>query len=220
MPHESTPFETPLPHPCALRAAVPPEDGPDRFGRDDLRLMGSVLRNQRTAAGMTLRRLSERSGIGVAAIRALESGQSNPSLATVVAVVEALGTTIDRALTAVRAARGRVVVTRAGPAPQAALSDGLVEAALDAHTLALPVKSLAPAPSAAARHATLCLVVQGALVVTTATGERVRLDEGDSYHAEPGTVQGWANAGARPVRLLSVADTRTTPDQQEKEGNA
>jgi transcriptional regulator with XRE-family HTH domain len=190
-----------------------------RFGRDDLRLLGRHLRDRRSGAGLTLRRLSEASGVSVAAIRALEAGQSNPGLPTVIAVVEALGTTIDRAIAAVRAARGRAVVTRGGGGRRA-LSDGLADPVLRAEALALALKTMGPAPAEAAQHATLCMVVQGALTVTTARGDRVRLDAGDTYHAEPGFVQGWANAGTRPVRVISVADTRTAAERERKEGNA
>lgn len=191
-----------------------------RFGRDDLRLLGRHLRDRRSGAGLTLRRLSEASGVSVAAIRALEAGQSNPGLPTVIAVVEALGTTIDRAIAAVRAARGRAVVTRGGGGGRRALSDGLADPVLRAEALALAVKTMGPAPAEAAHHATLCMVVQGALTVTTAEGARVRLDAGDTYHAEPGFVQGWANAGTRPVRVISVADTRTAAEREGKEGIA
>lgn len=196
-------------------------DDAGRFGRDDLRLLGRHLRDRRTSAGITLQRLSETSGVSIAAIRSLETGGSNPSLPTVIRVVEALGTTIDRALAAVRAARGRVVVTRAkdlgGPR---LLSDGIAEAILHGETHVLPVKSVAPLPAAMARHASLCLVIDGKLLVSTDAGERVRLSAGDTYHAEPQAVRGWANAGSRPVRLLCIADTRIAKTPEGKEATA
>lgn len=80
-----------------------PGDGSPRFGRDDLRLFGRYVRERRAAGGITLRELSEKSGVSIAAIRSLETGGANPSLPTVIQVIEALGTTIDRALAAVRA---------------------------------------------------------------------------------------------------------------------
>lgn len=202
-----------------------PDSGDDarRFGRDDLRLLGRHLRERRNSAGITLQKLSEASGVSIAAIRALETGASNPSLPTVIQVVEALGTTIDRALAAVRAARGRVAVTRGFTASAKGsqhLSDGIAEAILQGETHVLPLKTVSPLPEAMQRHAALCLVVDGTLLVSTAEGERVRLGPGDSYHAEPQAVRGWANAGTGPVRLLCVADTRIAGPQEGKEATA
>jgi transcriptional regulator with XRE-family HTH domain len=204
--------------------SAPPDPGNGdetrRFGRDDLRLLGQYLRERRLAAGMTLRRLADSSGVSVAAIRALEAGGTNPSLTSVVQLVEALGTTIDRALAAVRVARGRVVVTRAtarrGSTGQA-LSSGLVDAALQAETVVLPARMVGPAPAAATRHAAMCMVLDGTLTVTLDGGQRVQLDAGDSYHADAMVVQGWANTGDTPVHLLCAADTRITAPQSGKD---
>jgi transcriptional regulator with XRE-family HTH domain len=194
-----------------------------RFGRDDLHLLGHYVRERRTSAGMTLQKLSGECGVSIAAIRSLETGASNPSLPTVIQVLEALGTTIDQALSAVRASRGRVVVTRgfgqsAGGMKQ--ISEGMAEAILVGETHVLPVKTAGPLPEAMQRHASLCLVVDGALLVSTAKGERVRLGPGDIYHAEPQAVRGWDNGGPGPVRLICVADTRTASSQEGKEATA
>lgn len=203
-----------------MTAPVDPGNGNEtrRFGREDLRLLGQHLRERRLAAGFTMRRLAEASGVSVAAIRALEAGGTNPSLPTVILVVEALGTTIDRALSAVRAARGRVVVTRAGTGRCGQpLSAGLAEAVLQAATILLAPKATGPVPPPLERHAAMCMVLDGTLAVTTAEGDRIVLETGDSYHAEPRVVQGWANAGHRPVRLLCAADTRITAPSPGKE---
>jgi transcriptional regulator with XRE-family HTH domain len=207
-----------------MENSIDPSLGDDspRFGRDDLRLFGRYVRERRTAGGITLRELAERSGVSIAAIRSLETGGANPSLPTVIEVIEALGTTIDRALAAVRAARGRVVVTRAAnQASQGctALSDGISQAALQGEACVLPVESVVSVPEAMALNASLCLVVDGALMVSTDAGDRVRIETGDTYHAEPRTVRSWANVGNRPVRLLCVADTRLSAGQEAREAN-
>lgn len=195
-----------------------------RFGREDLHLLGHYLRERRTSAGMTLQKLSGECGVSIAAIRSLETGASNPSLPTVIQVLEALGTTIDQALSAVRASRGRVVVIRGfGHSGEGTkqISDGMAEAILVGETHVLPVAAAAGAlPEAMQRHASLCLVVDGALLVSTAKGEQVRLGPGDIYHAEPQAVRGWDNGGAGPVRLICVADTRVTRSQDGKEATA
>jgi transcriptional regulator with XRE-family HTH domain len=196
--------------------------GAARFGRDDLRLFGHYVRERRTAGGITLRELADKSGVSIAAIRSLETGGANPSLSTVIQVIEALGTTIDRALAAVRAARGRVVVTRSALRAQQGctpLSEGVSDAVLRGEVCVLPVESVISMPEAMTQNPSLCLVVDGALMVTTDAGDRVRVETGDTYHAEPHVVRNWANVGSRPVRLLCVADTRLSTSQEGREAN-
>ena len=68
----------------------------NRFDRSELRAVGRRLRLKRVAKGWSLTHLSEMSGISVAAIRKVELGASNPSLLTIVALVEALDEPVDR----------------------------------------------------------------------------------------------------------------------------
>lgn len=188
-----------------------------RFRKADLRRVGTYLRDQRIASGVSLRRLSELSGVSVAAIRTLEGGQSNPSLGTVVAVVEALGVMLDHVIEAARSNRSNVTVTPATDG-DAYLSDGFAEAALSAHIVTLPVKSMHPNSDGAAKHPSLGVVIKGAVLAAVDTtgasgganrgGTRVRLEAGDNYHAQPGSVQSLANAGGRDARVLVVLDTR------------
>lgn len=190
-----------------------------RFGKADLRRVGQYLRDQRITSGISRRRLSERSGVSVAAIRALESGQSNPSLGTVVPVFEALGIMLDTVIEAARSARNPVIVTRAADG-EANLAVGFADAALAAHIVTLPVKSMRPASESAGLHPSLGVVVEGTVIATVEVGEgpavsasasgRVRLETGDNYHAQPGVVQSLANAGGRDARVLVVLDTRRT----------
>ena len=175
----------------------------DRFGRRHLNQLGGFLKTERQAAGLTMRALAGRSGVGVATIRALEAGRSSPSLNTVLAVVEALGTTIDRAIDAARSETGRVAVSR-GEGP---LSDGLADPAMAGVMLTLPERSVRPVPADGARAASMCMVVAGSVIAALRTGERVRLEVGDTYHAQPGAVQGWANSGDGTARLLCVLAT-------------
>lgn len=188
---------------------------PARFGATELRRLGRYLQEQRKAAGLTLRSLSERAEVGVASIRALEAGRSSPSLTVVLRVVDALGMTIDQVAAEAMTAGARVVVTRAtnshGPAGQW-LSEGLEDATLDAHRMELapgarykPQGSLSDAPS-------LCMVIDGMLIATTGKADRVRLSAGDIYLAQPGEVQSWSNTGTDPTHLICVADRRPRDD--------
>ncbi len=198
--------------------------GPRRFGKTDLRRVGKVLRDQRMALGLSMRGLSERSGVSIAAIRALEAGQSNPSLGTVVPVVEALDLKLDRVISAARAAQDRVAITRAGSG-EASLSRGLVDAVLSARLMSLPVESMRPTPPDASRHPSLGVVVSGSVIVsvdadterdgTPRAGQRIRLESGDNYHARPGVVKSLANAANADARVLMVLDIRSGPARGE-----
>ena len=202
-------------------AAQPKRASGRRFGKADLRHVGQVLRDQRVAMGLSLRVLSERCGISIAAIRALEAGQSNPSLGTVVPVIEVLGVKLDRVIEVARAARGRVVVTRTREG-DVNLSDGLSDAGLSANILSMPVKSMRPSPPGAASHPSFGIVLEGTVLANvepddgladqSRRGRRVKLVTGDNYHAQPGVVKTLANGSAREARVLVVMDTRSHGD--------
>lgn len=174
--------------------------GEERFGRRHLRRLGGFLRAERRAAGLTMRMLAERSGVGVTTIRALESGRSSPGLSTVLALVDALGTTIDRAIEAARSGTDGVVVSRG----EGSLSEGMPEPAMAGLVLTLSERSVRPIPAEGARSASMCMVLQGSVIAALGTGERVRLEAGDTYHAQPGAVQGWASSGGGAAKLLCV----------------
>ena len=185
-----------------------------RFGKPDLARMGRFLREERQAKGLSLRALAERSGMSAGAIRALEAGQANPSLATVLAVVEALDVDLDRAVDAARAGREVVVVHRAAEEAQAPMPG----AALSLATSELPAKSVRPSFSLGEQHPSMGLVLEGAVLAVVRDGARHRLDTGDVYHAQPGVVQGLAGAGTRTARLLHVVDTRRMADRPAANG--
>ncbi len=184
-------------------------EGPVRFGSGELRKLGRYLLEQRKAAGLTLRLLSERAEVSVASIRAMEAGRTSPSLTTVLRVVSALGVTIDRAVSEAMAANARVVVTRAtdrhGPMGQP-LSEGLEDATLDARWVELAAGTLCALPAVLSDTPSFCMVIDGTLVATTGKSDRVRLSTGDSYLAQAGEVQAWANTGTGPTHLICVAD--------------
>jgi transcriptional regulator with XRE-family HTH domain len=184
---------------------------PPRFRKEDLTRLGRILRQQRTDSGLTLRGLAERSGISAGAIRAMESGGSNPSLTTVMAVVEALGLSVDALIEAVSASSPRVAVVTRAAAGDKDLSEGLAGNALSARIVDLPAKALRPAAEVAVDRPSFGMVTAGEVLATTATGERVRLDTGDAYHAQPAQVQTLAGGRNGPARLIQVVDLR--PDR-------
>lgn len=182
-----------------------------RFGPPDLARMGRFLREQRRAQELSLRALAEASGLSVGAIRALEAGQGSPSLATVLAVVEALGLDLDRAVEAARAARRAAVVHHAA----SDTTPSLPGATLAVATSEPAAQSIGPPPVPGALHPSMGFVVAGSVLAVDRGGARHRLDAGDAYHAQPGVVQSLVGAG----RVLHVIDTRRIADRASGPGN-
>ena len=60
------------------------------MSREPLELLGSLLRAQRTAAGLSLRRLAELTSVSNAYLSQLERGQHEPSLSVLRAITDAL----------------------------------------------------------------------------------------------------------------------------------
>ncbi len=182
--------------------------GNPRFSKKDLVRLGRFMATQRQNAEMTLRTLSERSGVSIGAIRALEAGQSNPSLVTVVAIVDALGVSLDRMMAALRPDRSDVaVVTRAGSG-ETELSRGLGGAVLSARFVDLPENSAGAVLAGNSRHPAFGMVLDGSVTSRLSDGRTLRLDSGDAWHARPGQVVAWAASGEGAARLLHVTDTR------------
>jgi transcriptional regulator with XRE-family HTH domain len=59
--------------------------------REDLRLLGERVREQRRARGMTQEELAETLALSVAYVSLIERGGRNPPYTTVVAIARALG---------------------------------------------------------------------------------------------------------------------------------
>jgi transcriptional regulator with XRE-family HTH domain len=179
-----------------------------RFSKRDLGRLGKFLSAHRQAAGMTLRSLATRSGVSLGTIRALEAGRSNPSLATVLAVVEVLGVSLDRMMAALRSEEAdTAVVIRAGGG-EAGFPRVLRGAVLRPQFLELPGKDLDQLIDAEARHPAFGMVLSGRVTPLRAEGSSLRLESGDAWHAEAGTVRAWDGAGSGSAHLFHVMDTR------------
>ena len=62
------------------------------------------MRELREARSWSLKRLSTESGVSVAAIQKIESGDTNPNLLTVLAIADVLGESVDRLIAVSRKA--------------------------------------------------------------------------------------------------------------------
>ena len=186
-----------------------------RFGKTDLRKLGTYLRSRRLAADLTLRHLSELSSVSTAALRSLEGGKASPSLISVLNVVDALGLTIDEAIDGALRVGQRVLVTRQGT--EAGEDPAISEFALSVRIVSLDPGELLSLPPSLRAAPSLGVLLEGAVIVSQEGAHRVRLFREDAYHAKPGSVAAWANAGDDVARLLCVTDTRQVGKSTESE---
>lgn len=175
-----------------------------RFGKANLPRLGRHLRDLRLACGQTQAEVATLTVLAQSTVGAVEAGRSNPSLPTIVALSAALGVSIDQIVAAAAAPQGRVAITRAGA--QGDLSLGLNDPALRASTFAVPQgQRLSPQPKAAI----MLMVLDGVVLATTSTGDRLRLEAGDKCHARDGAISAVVGHSAE-AHLLCVADPRRT----------
>lgn len=183
-----------------------------RFGRGELAAVGRRLRLHRVAKGWSLKRLSEVSGVSVAAIRKIELGGSNPGLLTVLALLEALNEPVDRLIGEIAERERSIHLVRAAERERAAdggaktipLSVGLGKAAMAGRYVSLDAgETLA----AAENRPMFGFVLDGTVSVDPAEGVAETCGEGDAFHllSQPhGAVRG-GSVGARLVLVDQTA---------------
>lgn len=186
---------------------------PSRFGKSDLPRLGQHIRDLRLATGRTQADVARLAGLSESTVGAVEAGRSNPSLPTIVALAQALGVSIDQIVTAATAPRPRVAITRCSSAGTD-LSAGLADPALRARTIVLAQGQRETVPGATPDAAVMVMVLDGVALAITASGERLRLEAGDTAHAKDGTLQALTGLGAAPAHLLCVTDPRRSLQQE------
>lgn len=185
-----------------------------RFGKSDLPRLGRHIRDLRLASGRSQADIAGLAGLAESTVGAVEAGRSNPSLPTIVALAAALGVSIDQIVTAATAPRGRVAITRAS-ASGGDLSAGLANPALRARAVVLPQgQRHTPVPDPSTDAAVMVLVLDGVVLATTASGERLRLEAGDTVHARDGMLYALSGLGSDPAHLLCVTDPRRSLQQE------
>lgn len=81
----------------AVAAARPsPATDPSPSARHQRSGVGGTLRKHRAARGLSLRQLARDLGVSASFVSQLENGKSQPSVATLFAICEALGLTVDQ----------------------------------------------------------------------------------------------------------------------------
>lgn len=184
-----------------------------RFGKSDLPRLGQHIRDLRLATGHTQADIARLAGLAESTVGAVEAGRSNPSLPTIVALAHALGVSIDQIVAAATARRDRVAITRSS-AGNADLSAGLADPALLARTIVLPQGQRQTVPHATPDAAVMVMVLDGVVLATTASGERLRLEAGDTAHARDAMLHSLTGLGAEPAHLLCVTDPRRSFQQE------
>jgi len=181
------------------------------FGREHLRSLGRRLRELREARSWSLKRLSAESGVSVAAIQKIESGDTNPNLLTVLAIADVLGEAVDRLVAASRKAsqvsnvvRGSLPVRKLGSLNLPALDHPRIRSRL----IALAGRTSLEGGDIPKDGALLAYVVDGSLHLRFPDGTVEQLGTGDSIHVAEELPVEWTNPLARRSVTLCIADRR------------
>ena len=188
----------------ALRATVPGSAHADRH------LDGRLLRRLRAAHGLSLREASNRSGLSISFLSALERGVSGASVATLQRLTAAYGTTMLELFTGSEVGNARLV--RSGERPVLHVGDAEVrieQLARDTKQLEPQLFILAPGASSDGSYAhegeEFLYLLSGAVTVWVGDEERYVLDrEGDALSFPSTLPHRWRNDAGGESRLLWI----------------
>jgi transcriptional regulator with XRE-family HTH domain len=173
--------------------------------------LGRRLRSLREARTWSLKRLSVESGVSIAAIQKIESGDTNPSLLTVMAIADVLGESVDRLVAAARKANQiRDVVRDSFPVrgTGATMLPGPDQARLRSRLIALSARASLDHASVPKEGAVFAYVIDGSLELRFADGSSESLGTGDSVHVTGTLPVEWINPLVRRSVTLCIADRR------------
>ena len=183
------------------------------FHRGELRGVGRRLRLLRISRGWSLKRLSDISDVSVAAIRKIELGVSNPSLLTVLALVEALDEPVDRLITEAVRSRRQTQLVRADEVEakqgNVQLSDGVDNRQMAGLQCALGPGEELSIPTG--ERPLFGYVLDGEVLLERPDGRECRCSRGDAFHAIElvnGVIRG-SERGARLLVVEQVGDEQT-----------
>jgi len=175
--------------------------------------VGLHVRELRTAAGLSLRALAERTEFSPSFISQVENGQVSPSIASMERIAGALGVTLGEFFaaasrgvsgTVVRAGERAVLSSSWSAASVAALSSMSGHRSLEPVLITLEPGGRSgkhPAPHATEEFA---FVLEGDVTLTLGP-ERLHLSAGDAATILPRELRLWENGGERPARVLVVS---------------
>lgn len=175
--------------------------------------IGRNIRRFRTAEGLTLRELSEQSGVSIATISKIETGKISGGFATIYKIARGLGVLVTEILPVEAAGGESFVVHRQNAAevhpteiydyfPQAFQPDGVLNPYVMAvHTRDVPDLrdwSIHPGEE-------VVFVLSGAIDLHYEGRAAQRLNEGDSACFNSGVRHAFVCAGEGPARIFSVS---------------
>lgn len=181
------------------------------FGREHLRSLGRRLRKLREARSWSLKRLARESGVSVAAIQKIESGETNPNLLTVLAIADLLGEPLDRLVAVSRRASEISNVIRDTLPAKPSNSNPLPS--IDRPRMRSRLIALAGGASLTQSEmpkdgALFAYVLDGSLQLQFADGSSEQLGTGDSIHVTQALPVQWINPLSRRSMTLCIADRR------------
>jgi transcriptional regulator with XRE-family HTH domain len=182
------------------------------FGREHLRSLGRRLRELREARSWSLKRLSTESGVSIAAIQKIESGETNPNLLTVLTIADVLGESVDRLVATSRKAsqvsnivRGTLPMRTRGSSPLAFLDHPRIISCL----IALAGRASLESAEIPNDGALFAYVLDGSLHLRFPDGTLEHLGTGDSIHVTKELPVEWLNPLARSNVTLCITDRRS-----------
>jgi transcriptional regulator with XRE-family HTH domain len=192
-----------------------------RFKRAHVLALGSKIRALREARHWSLSRLSKNAGISVAAIQKIEAGTSNPSLVTIVAIIDALGASVDKLISEVRQLDRGVTVVRNLLQTKTGTSVSLVseraDRRMDCRVIAMSSREN---PDDVHKGKPLFgYVLDGGLRLSLSNGKAIELGTGDAFHAAADTCPEWSNPLSRRSVILCIndaTDTKSAPARRTK----
>jgi transcriptional regulator with XRE-family HTH domain len=170
------------------------------FGERKLRQLGRAVREARERKGISQAQLARNSRLSARAVREVEAGRSSPSLATIVAIVDALSIGLDELVAAARARRavyGLLSAAEAGP------YDRVLVTPIEQPRLRVRVVDAVSGELIVVPSGSIFAHILGGAATATLDGEQVNLRHGDSLHSRPGVLTGLDPQDGR-VRMLLV----------------
>jgi transcriptional regulator with XRE-family HTH domain len=193
-----------------VSADLPP--GPAEAGHGFDRL-GSVVREHRERAGLSLRQLATRLGVSASLLSRIENGKAQPSVTTLYGLTAELGISLDELSSAGPSspAVGTAIVRHADERPVIPIGAGVhwqLLGSRSAPELELLLLDYEPGATSSEDDAMLThagsetgIVLSGTLLITV-DGSTYRLGPGDSITFDSSTPHRFCNEGDEPVRAV------------------
>jgi transcriptional regulator with XRE-family HTH domain len=179
------------------------------FGLEQLRFLGQRLRTLRRSRNLSLRKLANESGVSVAAIQDLETGNSSPSLLNVLSIAEVLGEPVDRLIAASMRPDNSLWYVRGNLTERSDKRTRPLEQLSQPRMRGTLISIAAKGRLKDAERPTVvpmfAYVLDGAVDVLFGAGRKERLAANDAVHIAQEAPVAWSNPFAKCAVILCVA---------------